>query len=284
MAAPVDAHAGLARWFADFWLLPDLFATTESGIGPPDAWATLLAEQDFTTEHIENRGLPTDSDLPTRMAEDAWRTAAWLNLIGAEGLTAAGQTVADIAKIKVALLKPSKQKAATDDVVGRPNEAAWRPAEDVLATAVMEHYRAPDGRPVMEFVYAGADAIWDAQEKAWIHPLCPGLLLAEIETLLHLAFADPERASQVARNLSQHRRAAMSGVGWPSRRQTSLVSTLVHADAVSRYCVNMLDGYSDAKRPTITAVQATCILMVFCNLLEVAHPAAAVQCLMRRYG
>ena len=291
MAAPVDAHAGLARWLAEFWLLPDLLALTEPGPRPPDTWGALLDAEGFTTGHIENDSLAERADLPLHMAADAWRTATWLDLIDREGLTEPGQVIAYIVEAE----KSEDQAEKSEDQAEKPRKRAtkpqsrtqvvWQPAEATLARQIKAHYLGADGRPVVDLIAVAADALWErVDEDPWI-TLCPGLLLAELETLLYLAYADPRRAESLARELPKLRVLAMRGQGLPPRRHDLLNMTFC-ADEVTSYLLDDLfdEAAGDDLWPTLTAVRATISLLVFSNLYEVWPPHWPAQSLVQRYG
>ena len=297
MATPIDPHAGLSRWFVEFHFLPDLLLLTEprsrppdpsflteSRPHPPDTWAALLAEKGFTTDHIEEGALAQGADLPRQMAADAWRTSTWLRLIDGEGLTEPGQVIACIAEAEKPQTRSEKSRKKAKKPRSR-TQAVWQPAEAILAGQIKAHYLAADGRPVVDLIQIGADALWERiDEDPWI-TLCPGLLLAELETLLYLAYADPRYAESLARELPALRALAMRGRGLPPRRH-DLLNMTFHADAVTGYFLEHLfdEAAGDDLWPTVTAVQATLSLLVFSNLYEVWPPHWPTQSLVQRYG
>ena len=259
MAAPIDAAAGLVRAFAEVWLLPDLLALAVPGDGPPHTWIDLLDEEGFNTDHVEDVDLPDGPGLPTIMAEDAWRLVEWLELVGPDGLTDAGNVVASVA----------------DFAPERRTEQVWFQAHAVLADQVTELYRGADGTPITSLVQAGARALEQASDP-WA-PYCLGLLLVEFEALIHLAHTNPQRGRSLLGQLTQNRVAAMRDTGSPLRGVVRYLNMEIHADAVSTYYLDVLTGAVDDTVFTVTAAQATAILFVFCGLLEVPEPELPVQ-------
>ena len=262
MAAPIDAPSGLVRAFAEFWLLPDLLALDGPGGEPPPAWAELLRSSGFNRDHVKDDDLPAGADLPALMAGDAWRLANWLELVGPEGLTGAGRTVAGVAQYD--------SDARTEFV--------WRPAEDVLARQIETLYLGRDGTSIARLVQAGAITLDQAQDE-WIN-YCPGLLQIEFEALVHLAFTDPEQAQDLVGELADIRVRAMETAGPPRQDIVFWANTVIHADAVAEYYFNEFPGHVDDSVLTLTAAQASIILFVFCGLLEAPAPELPVHYLL----
>ena len=273
MVAPVDPETGLVRVLAEFWLLPDLLALAEPGDSPPASWADLLARQGYTIDHIEDDDVQSDPDDPDPdlapiMSDDTWRLARWLELIGPNGLTAEGRAVASVA----------------DYASESRTEYVWRPVEDVIANQITRFYLGANGRPIADLLLAGARTLWDARNHEWVS-LAPGLLLVEIEALLYLAFADPQRAVDLSGRLAQNRAEAMRGAAPPLpgiNASVRLVNMAVHADSVARYYLDDLSGFVNDAVLTCTAAQATSMLLVFCDLLWPPFPEYPVQYLSFR--
>ena len=262
MAAPVDHQAGLARAFAEFWLLPDLLAAWEPDATPPSAWARLLEREGYTVDHIAEDELPEGPDLASVMADDAWRVANWLELVDGAGVTDAGLEVAQVARF---------------DFDAR-NEDVWSAAKEAVAAQVRRCYLGADGVRIADLLETGAHALAEAEE-AWTQ-FCPGLLLAEIEALIHLANTDADRARALADELPRHRAQAMREYSPPRAEFDEILNMSVHADAVSAYYIRDLPGYIDESVLTLTAAQATAILFVFCGLLTPPKPHLPVQYLV----
>lgn len=259
MAAPIDANTGLVRAFADVWLPPDLLALAIPGDEPPQTWIDLLDEEGFNTDHIEDSDVPPDAELATVMAEDAWRLAEWLELVGPDGLTEPGEVIAGVAGF-------------TSE---RRTEQVWLPAHRALAGQITNLYVGADGASIVDLVQAGAHALESASGE-WF-PFAPGLLLVEFESLAHLAYADPPAAQSLIGNLTQNRIEAMRGLGSPLPGVVDYLNMEIHADAVSTYYLDVLTGFVDDTELTVTVAQATVILLVFCGLLEVPEIELPVQ-------
>ena len=266
MAAPIDAPSGLVRAFAEFWLLPDLLALEDRSDEPPPAWAELLQTKGFNRDHVEDDDLPPGSRLPAIMAEDAWRAATWLELVGPHGLTDAGRKVARVAEF------------GSDS----RTEFVWRPAEEVLARQIEDLYLGADGISIARIVQAGALELEQAQDE-WIN-FCPGLLQIEFEALVHLAHTEPERAEDLVVELANNRVRAMEPFGSPLPDVVDLANSLIHADTVTEYYFNSPAGLIDESVLTVTAAQATLIFFVFCGLLEIPAPELPVQFLRAPRG
>ena len=262
MATQVEAKTGLARAFAEYWLLPDLLQLNTYGGGTVESWAALLDREGFTMDHVDDAHLPEGDERHLVMAQDAWRIAEWLELTRDGGLTEAGREVAEVAGYF-------------------PNErtqAVWEPAEYVLTEQIRAYYRGPNDIAIADLVQEGARTLARAQDE-WIQ-VCPGLLLVEFESLIYLAFADPDRAVQMPGELVRHRREAMREWLPPAPDSDELTRMLFHADMVAEYYLEALPGYIDEDEFTLTAVQATLILFVFCGLLKCRKLHLPVQYLV----
>ena len=262
MAAPLDAASGLCRAFADFSLLPDLLARAVPGDDAPQDWIDLLDDEGFNLDHVEYDELPVGPDVPTVLADDAWRLVIWLELADDAGLTEAGEVVAGVA----------------DFVLDSRTEQVWLPALRILTDRIADLYRGSDGTYVVDLLQAGARALTQAADQ-WTRQ-CPGLLLVEIEALLHLAYANPQRAVALVGELEQNRIEAMRGVGPPLAGVVDYLNMSIHSDAVSLYYTDGLAAHVDETVLTLTAAQATVILLVFCGVLEVPEPELPVQYLV----
>ena len=262
MAAPVDPAAGLARAFADFWLLPDLLELGAAAGMPPASWVRLLERSGFAADHVADEDLPAGPNWASIMADDVWRIAEWLELVRDDSLTDAGRSIAEVANYAM------KERT----------QAVWGPADTTMATQVRAHYRGAEGISVVQLVQDGARALMDPDD-VWA-AYCPGLLSVEFEALVYLAQTDPQRAAGLVEELPGHRRDAMRGKGSPSPDVPSLLHRFAHADAVSQYYFEQLPGFTNEEVLTITAVQAAAILFVFCGLLSVPMPHLPVQFLV----
>ena len=264
MAEPLDPQKGLARAFAEFWLLPDLLARVVPGDALPPSWRQLLERNGYAIDHIEDDELPSGPDRASIMAEDAWRISQWLELVDAGGLTDAGRQIADVART-----------AQIDR-----SEAVWAPADEVLANQIRECYLGADGERITDRVLAGARVL-EGVDDAWAR-FCPGLLLVEFEALVYLSHTDPPRAADLVGELPFHRRAAMRDFSPPRPGVENILHMAIHADAVSRYYMEDLPEYVNDRVLTVTAISATAILFAFCGLLITPMPHFPVQYLVPR--
>ena len=259
MVAPVDPQTGLARVFAEFALLSDLLALAEPGDGPPPSWRGLLDTEGFTVDHIYDEDMPPDADIPATMAEDAWRVAEWLELVGPDGLTPSGRVLALIAD-----LEPTAR-----------TEAIWRPVENVLQDQIRAFYLGADGTNIVDLVQTAARTL-ETVEGEWAS-FCPGLLHVEFEALIYLAQTNPARAVALLDELEQNRADAMRDARGPFDGVINLLNMTVHADAVSLYYLDQLPAHVDDTVLSLTASQATALLFVFCGLLEAPEPMLPIQ-------
>ena len=243
-------------------MLPDLLRCSAPGTGPPEAWAILLARTGFAVDHIDDGELPPGPDLAAIMAEDAWRIAQWLELVTADELTEAGRFVAQVAET------PPRNRT----------EEVWRPAIAVLAAQVRECYLGTEEQRIVDLVQEGATTLKEPQDP-WT-AFCPGLLLPEIEALLNLANTNAQEARGLIPDLMPFRREAMRDYNGPVSGVDDILNMSIHADAVSGYYLNELDGYINPRALTLTAAQATVILFVFCGLLTAPKPHLPVQYLV----
>lgn len=262
MAAPLDPQAGLARAFAEFWLLPDLLAAWDPDTVPPQSWVRLLEREGFTVDHIEDEELPEGPDLASIMAEDALRVCRWLELVDGNAVTEQGLQVAQVARFGV----------------GSRGEAVWEPAEAVIAEQLRACYLGAGGVRIVDLLHTGAHVLAAAEDE-WTR-FCPGLLLAEIEALLYLAHDDAARATALAGDLAHHRVRAMRDRAPPDAGLDEILLMSLHADAVSTYYIEDLPGVINESVLTLTAAQATAMLFVFCGLLMPPRPHLPVQYLV----
>ena len=162
-----------------------------------------------------------------------------------------------------------------DFVLDSRTEQVWSPAHRVLAGQITDLYRSSGGTYVVVLLQAGARALTQAEDQ-WTRQ-CPGLLLIEIEALFHSAYAHPHRAVALVGELERNRIEAMRNVGPPLAGVVEYLNVSSHSDAVSLYYTDRLAGHVDETALTLTAAQATVILLVFCGVLEVPEPELPVQ-------
>ena len=250
---------GLARTFVEYALLPDLLSQLDAlrADGIPQSWPEFFSEQACHLEHLLDEDMPSDDDIPTYLAADAWHLARQLQLVSDRGLTQEGQAIAEIA--------------------GMPLAQRETPLKTLLAQRVETCYLGQGGLSITELLQRGAGRL-ASHEHDWAS-YCPGLLLVEFEALAHLAVTDEKQAIILCdEGLLQNRDTAMHAYDMPSPDQLPMHNTIRHADAVAEFYIEKSELLKDDGMGISTA-RATVILLTFCGLLQEVNPLGPVQCL-----
>ena len=256
MAAHVE-HPALVDAFAEFALLPDLLHAYR--MRPDDwlgHWTALLDRTGYNQDHIDDRHIPDGAPLTTHLAADAMRLCRRIRLID-DRLTAVGTRLANIG------VTPIAEREA----------AAYRTLTNVLSVQIQRCYLGIDGLVVTHLLQSASAAV-----ASNAHPWCRvlgGLLLVEMETLLHHGFTDAARASALVSDLPKIRtraRDALLREAVPDAvNPRGGVYPEALADAVA--AVHLSDP-DLGRRSTLTTTElrATAMLFTFAQLLvEVQH-------------
>ena len=276
--APIERKGGLGKAFAEFTALPRLLRVQASGPGNIEGWVRALKKWGFNKDHLEKEDIPgRRADLPWFIADDAMRFCEWLQLIGDDGrLTPAGERVASLADEDE---DEDRSPASSPPPIAPRSPPLSRTEQSRLLTAVLaeqmqRHYLGADGLELVPLLQDASSAL-AAEGLAWSEH-AGGLLLAEVDTVLHWGFIDAERAREVARELPFVRGDIMArletadrglgpghggwlggtgGVPWP----------IMFSDAVAIWYYYKPE-FAMNSRLSITELRATALAMVFAEL------------------
>ena len=258
------APGGLARTFVEFDLLPDLLVLPGTVVadGPPAAWADFLSGRPGNLDHMEEEDEPPEAEYPATLSADAWQLARALDLVNEHGLTTAGWELAGLADVPVG-------ERHGPDVPITPGET--------LARQIRACFLGQDGRAITDLLIDAA-AVLAGLTHVWAE-YCPGLLLVEFESLVHLGLTDWDRAVRLRAELASNRDTAMHPHGMPSADRPPMENMLVHCDAVTAFYLDNFPWLDDFG-PDIGTSRATAMLFTYCGLLRERYPLGPVHCLV----
>ena len=259
-------RGALVRCFAEFSLLPDLLNLYRAGEPRErtvEQWEGLLDAIGYNSDHLERRFIPDGVALTEFVAGDALRYCSWIELIDpGGGLSDAGARIADIA-------------GKSFDERG---EDESRTLTKTLAEQTQRHYVGADGAPLTD-ILQGACAVMASHGQPWDRAL-RGVLLAEMDTLLHWGFSDAATAESLARELPSYRQRvvdAMRGVP-EALDEEGQIDPLQAAEVISEFHWRNPD-LAQGSPLTTTGLKATAIAMVFAQLLSQSLEPVALQVL-----
>ena len=281
MVAPIEQTCVLARFFADFGLLPDLLALRPARDDPqfdktgrpifmfmrPEVdeeltarkWTRLLEDTKLNTDHIEPEDRPNAYVFHTVLAEDARQLARRLRLIEGKSLSETGRRLAGIGE------RPWDERTEADD----------HTVEATIEACVREYYVCVGGLDVVDLLTGGAERL--AQTDHIWASYVPGLLLAEFEALIHWAFKDRNVATSIRDELVQLRDVAMHRHGQPSPDVAPEENLIRLADATTAlyYDTEELAGRTEL---TITEVRSTAMLLTYAGTWKSSPWAPSTTC------
>ena len=270
----------LARTFVEYELLPRLLvlSSTAGGNGPPQSWNKFLSENECNLEHLLDEDMPASDELVTHLVRDAWHLVSELELVSQTGLTTAGRRIAHLQNSPYQISDVHAPYGRLSILPGFGEFPIRNHATlvSVLAQQLRTCYRGQDGLNITSLLQRGA-ALLAASDHIWA-AYCPGLLLVELEALIHSACTDSTQAVQLCDDLVVNRDVAMHRYGMPSPDVTPMHNMVDHADAVAVFYFNDLELIQDSG-PGLSVSRATAMLFTFCGLLQEAFPAGPVQCL-----
>ena len=267
MAEPViGRRGGVVRCFAEFSLLPDLLHAHAENPGSIEDWRQLLDERPCNQEHVEDEFVPWGGTMTETMAEDADRFCRWVGLIGEAGdLSPAGGRIARIGEMPLEV----RDKLATG-VLTR-----------VLAEQIQECYLGVDGLRVANLLsLACTELSWSGHE--WPDGL-QGLLLVEMETLVHWAFVDADRANGLVNHLPIVRDQVIHALRRDPevRAGRETVDATVVAEVLAEVHWHREELALDSEL-TLTELRATALALIFAELLAQSLLTLPLQVLRPR--
>ena len=219
---------------------------------PPATGAILLDEFGYNEDHVEDQDIPDGMTLTEFMAEDALRLCRWIALIGPRGgLTRPGRRVARLAAA------PHPER----------DENAGGTLTRILAMQIQHRYRGENNVPLTDLLQ-GASAVLGSHGHVWPAGL-DGLLLVEMETLLHWGFVSAATAERLMHGLPETRREVVDAL----RRDPEVRARrdVVDAQAVAEVLAEVhwgRPGLAQNSLFTITELRATAMAMTFAQLLS----------------
>ena len=190
MAEPVAPaqEALLVRCFAEFDLLPDLLEyrlrhpdeTEDAVVG---AWGRLLDEIGYNDGHVEaDEPIPDGMTLTDLMADDAYEFCRRIDLIADGGaLVESGEIIARMGEA------PYRERSTEDS----------RRMTRILAERIQLRFLGDDDTPLTDLLQR-ASVVLASHGWPW-SPRLGGLLLTEVDTLLHWGALDWAAAETLAR-------------------------------------------------------------------------------------
>lgn len=256
MDDPVTPRGGLVRCFAEFSLLPDLLSIYRPEFTRDEVvenWGRLLDDIGYNADHVEERFIPDGMTLTGFMADDALRFCQWIYLIGRRGaLTRPGTRIANIAG------KPHEERG----------EGESRTLTRILAIQTQINYRGANGLHLTDLLQGACAVLASHGQPGRL--LLRGLLLAEMDTLLHWGFIDAATAESLAKRMSSFRQRvidAMRGVQEDAPRAGEEEAAIAMADIVSE--LHWRDPIlAQSSQLTSTELKATAMAMTFSQLLS----------------
>ena len=251
-------RGGLVRCFAEFHLLPDLLRAHRANPGAVGDWSRLLDDNGYNEEHVGEEFVPEGEERTGAMAEDAVRFCRWTGLILADGnLSAPGRRLADVGGVP-----PGDRGRVAPGVLTR-----------VLAERIQASYLGVGGLRVADLLRRASSGLaWPGH--AWPRGL-RGLLLMEMNTLVHWAFVDAGEAERLVGRLIVVRDGvvgALAGAG----RET--VGAEVLAGALAR--VHWRDeGLALNSELTLTELRSTALALIFAEVLAQSLDTLPLQVL-----
>ena len=247
----IDFRGALVRVFAEFAPLPDLLRSFSEGFGTVGDWAGMLDEFGYNGDHVEDDHIPDGMSLTEFMAADALRFCRWIALIGPRGgLTRPGRRLSRIAAV------PHRDR----------DQNANRTLTRTLAIQIQHRYRGESDVPLTDLLQS-ASTVLASHGHLWPEGL-EGLLLLEMETLLHWGFINAAAAERLVHRLAEVRREVVVALRQDPevRAGRESVDASVVADVLAEvhWARDELAQNSDF---TITGLRATAMAMTFAQLL-----------------
>lgn len=265
MDGQLTRHGGLVRCFTEFSLLPDLlgaYRPSDSRDAVVEGWGRLLDDVGYNADHVEDRFIPEGQTLTRFIAEDALQLCERISLIGSRGaVTPAGRPLISIAR------KPYAERGADE------SQALTK----TLARQIQFHYRGHGGLRLTELLQR-ASVVLASHGQPWL-PILGGLLLAEMDTLLHWGLLDAVVAERLARRLASLRQRAIDAMrevpAALNNRGRIKVSAIVEVVSEMHWRDPALAQGSGL---TTTELKATAMALAFSQLLShtLRHPEIQV--------
>ena len=248
-------RGGLVRCFAEFARLPDLLHAYRPDTDVLAVWVQTLDEIGYNADHVEDRYIPDGMTLTAFMAADALRFCHWIHLIGPRGaLTQAGRAAAQIGNT------PLRDR----------DEGHARRLSRLLAGYIQAYYRGADNLPLTDLLQSVCAAM-ASYGRNW-PPALGGLLLAEMDTLLHWGFEDAVIAERLGRRMPVFRNrvmAALAEVSGSSDDGEAVTANEIAQATTEYHWRNPTLAQSSELTPT--ELKATAIALSFSQLLSHTH-------------
>ena len=247
----LDFRGALVRVFAEFALLPDLLRLFSEGLNTVGDWAGMLDEFGYNEDHVEDEDIPDGMSLTEFMAADAMQFCRWIALIGPRGgVTPPGHRLSRIAAV------PHRER----------DHNANRTLTRTLAVQIQHRYRGESDVPLTDLLQS-ASTVLASHGHSWPDGL-EGLLLLEMETLLHWGFVNATAAERLVHRLPEARREVIDALRQDPEVRAGRES--VDASDVADVLAEVHWGRPELalnSNFTITGLRATAMAMTFAQLL-----------------
>ena len=240
------------RCFAEFSLVPDLLREHQAGSDTLGDWGRRLDGYGYNQEHIENEFDLTGMSLTEYVAADAMRFCEWTGLLLPNGdLAPSGRRLADMAAV------PQEHR----------NKLYPGVLTRVLAEQVQDGYLGDQGISLTDLLIQASQTLW-MQGDAWPYGL-QGLLLVEMETLVHWAFLDGAAAERILQRLPSVRLEVIAALSVDPEVQAGreVVDATVVADTLAEVHWSRPELAQESTL-TVTELRATAMAMTFAELLS----------------
>ena len=258
MVLPIDGHYGLARYFVEFSLLPELLKEATGEQQPTiNTWSVRLKETGYNRDHVEGQDIPPDVALAEVMAVDVWRLATALVLLTPTGLSDVGR--------EIAALSPGTVTQDEQHLM------------DLLAQQIQRHYLGQNDIPVIHRLQAAARTL-ATTDHTWAS-CCPGLLVVELDALILWSFTDATQADHLIDEMVTWRDVAMHRSDAPAQDVAPVHNMILHADAVTEFYLEQRFPSIDSPM-SITELNSTAMLLTYCGLLIDPEPLSPITYLV----
>ena len=269
----LEPAGGLVRCFTEFYLLPDLLRRypdqkTRDQVDLVSEWAALLDEHGYNEDHVEDRFIPDDINLSEFMAEDAIRLCRRIRLIGPRGgLSPSGRRVARMGRVRWS----------------NRDENASRILTRTLAEQIQEHYRGADELRLVDLLQS-ASAVLSSHGREWRDVGLDGMLLIEMESLLHWGSTNADEARRLVYRLPGIRKSVVDAfredpevkAGRETFDATDIADTLAEVHWRTR-------SLAEGSFINTMDLRATAMAMTFAQLLSPSFLLSPVQ-VLRPWG
>ena len=243
----------LVKSFAEFPLIPDLLCLYDpEGGNWEKEWAHFMDMWQCDMDHIEDRHLPVGMAVIKGMVEDAFQFCRRIGLIGPRGgVSSAGRRLIELSnRVQIGDSHHEHVLAKT------------------LAIQIHSNFRGAGGLRITELVQAAATVL-SSYAYDWPRGL-EGLMLGELETLLHWGSIDATRAERLVHQLPEIRLETLEAIRRvPSREvmdEDGHLDSIIVATTLCEIHWSRDDLALNSELDT-TSVRATAMALIYAQLV-----------------